>query len=810
MRYSHRLLIGSVLSGCCATAHAQSGDVPIPQSAEAVTSETADALRSLGTVTVTAQRRDENLSETPVAVYVISDEKLAEGDITTANDLRTATPGLSVRSSTTSEQLNFALRGNTQDPFSDVRPGVLPYFNEVQIGAPLSSGSLYDLQSVQVLKGPQGTLFGRSATGGALLFTSTKPGDALGGYASILGGDYDRVRLEGAVDLPIAKDGALFRLAGFYDSREGFQHNVYNGQTEGDQEKFGIRPSLSLQFGTSVTNDLVVDYYKSDSENTLPSISGLLPFTGMPPPYVPAAFLYAGIDTPVDRATGIGTVQAFLAAQGAPPAALDAVPAFYDAYFSAPGRPSGGLGAVLAAATDPFRVSSDAENYADTDSTTVTNTTEFELTPNVSLKNIFGYIDNSSDVSFDADGTPFALSQQFGDGLSTDYKGLTEELQLVGSALDGQLDFVIGGYYSDEEKSVVQNSQLFDILLGGLLQVNDTTLKSKTNALYAQGTYFFGDSGFGATLGLRYTDEEVRAILNPNDIYRQALGDPAPPGLSYDQERTDDNLSWTIGGQYQASPSWLFYVASRRAYRSAGFNTLAAPIIGPASIGGNTYDAEQVTDLEFGTKFNGYLGQAPARLNIALYQNWIEDSQRAAFGFVNGGAAALTVNAPEAEVRGIEIDGQIQPLEDLTLGGVFNYTDAEFKDGDVFVAGVPSTFDQVPDTPEQSGLGFAQFEFPVSANLTGMVYGDAYFQSDTTTTPNGANSVGTSIDSYTLVNLRAGLENREAGWSLIANVKNVFDETYYVGGLHVGEIYQVNTLVPGEPRTFTLQLRLSF
>lgn len=763
-------------------------------------------------IIVTAQRRSEDLSRTPVAVSVISGAKLSSADVTTANDLRASTPGLSVRSSTSSEQLNFAIRGNTQDPFSDVRPGVMPYFNDVQIGAPLSSGSLYDLQSVQVLKGPQGTLFGRSATGGTILFNSAKPSDIFEGSVSGLYGNYDRARVEAAVNAPLVADTLLLRLAGFYDRRDGYQNNLYTRGHTGEQEKYGFRPSFTAIFG-GVTNETVVDYYKSKSENTVAVISGLLPFTGSPPPYVPAAFLYAGVDTPANRATGIATVQALLSAQGAPAAALDVVPAYYDAYFSDPRRPSGGLVEALSEqqAHSPYVINSDAENYANVRTTTITNTTSIDLGASATLKNIFGYVDYNSHMSFDADGTPFALSQQVaGEGLRTKYKGVTEELQLLGSGLDGALDYVVGAYFSSEKKDLLQYSQLFDILLGGLQQVNDVTTRNKTYAVYTQETYRFGDSGVSATAGVRYTYEKVSATFNPGDVYRAMLGPVPPAGFAYFQKRSDESLSWTLGLEYQVNSDLLVYLRNRRAFRSAGFNSLAAPRVGGADIGGNTYEPERVTDVELGAKFNGQLGSMPARFNFAAYHNWIKDSQRAAFGFVNGGAAALTVNAPKAKVYGIEFDGQVQPASWLTIGGVANATKAKFVDGNVFVAGIPSTFDQFPDTPKFSGMIFADVNAPINDRLTGTFHADVFGQSSIVTTPNSSNDVGTHIGGYALVNFRLGIADQRAGWSLTANLKNAFDRVYYVGGLAVGEIYQVNTLVPGEPRTYTLQMKYDF
>jgi len=170
--------------------------VALPRSGRADSANVGDADNAgLAEIVVTAQRRSENLEKTPVAVSVVSGEDLSKRQIVSESDLQAAVPGLTVRATSSSEQLNYAIRGQSVDAFSGSRPAVLPYIDEVQVNNN-SSTAFYDLASVQVLKGPQGTLFGRNATGGAVLFTTAKPtdevtllpGDITEG-APVLGGD---------------------------------------------------------------------------------------------------------------------------------------------------------------------------------------------------------------------------------------------------------------------------------------------------------------------------------------------------------------------------------------------------------------------------------------------------------------------------------------------------------------------------------------------------------------------------------------------------------------------------------------------
>jgi len=760
-------------------------------------------------IIVTAQRRDQQLSETPVAVAYLGAEQLAKSQIASEEDLRANVPGLAVRGTLSSNQLNYSLRGQSQDAYSATRPGVLPYVNEVQV--PGSGATVfYDLASVQVLKGPQGTLFGRSATGGAVLFTTRDPGDDFGGYASLLGGDYDRFKVEGAVNLPLA-DTLNARVAAFYDKQDGFQKNIVFGGREGDLERYGARVSFDWQPTDRFDNKLSYEYYNTDSESTLAVISGLLPFTGAPPPYVPAAFLYAGAATPLALETGVATIQAFTG--GLVPEAITR--AYYSAYFSSRNHPAGGVGQYLIDQNSrgPFEVGTDGVNIYKSESDLIINRSSFDIGPNTQLKNIFGYYFVSGVQAQDADGTAYGIAQNgprgSTDGLHFENRQFSNELQLTGDALGERLNYVIGGYYANEKRTELFQTYFFDIVFGGQTQHNDYVVRNETTAGYGQGTYALNDGGLSATAGIRYTREKVGRESLPSDTFRLSLGEsPTIPGINYDQSTTFDNISWTLGIQQQYD-DLLVYATTRRAYKSGGFNTQLIPIDAGAAEGGNQYDEESVSDIEAGAKFAGDMAGMRVTANLALYYSWIDGSQRTAYTLVQSNVATVTVNVPEGRIYGAEFDGMIHATDWLSLGGTLNYTNAEYTDGNVIANGSAQLFDQVPDTPEWTGTVFAEVRNQVAPRLEGVLRAEYFAQSETFTTPRSANSFGTTIDGYGLASFRAGIESDD-GWSLTANVKNAFDKVHYVGGIPTGEIYQINTLLPGAPRTVTLQLRVDF
>lgn len=776
--------------------------------AVAVTASTADA--GLDEIVVTAERRDESLSKTPVSVTVLSADTLAKAQIGTENDLRAALPGLAIRNGANSNQINFSLRGESQDAFSNTRPGVMPYINDVQVGGTGTSSAFYDLQSVQVLKGPQGTLFGRSATGGAVLFTTAQPTDTFGGYASMVVGNYRAQKFESAVNLPIDEHVSV-RVAGFEQTRRGYQLNLYSGHEEGSIDRFGGRVTVLVKLTDNLRNSLVVDYFHADNTSVQPVIGGLLPFTGTPPPYVPLAALYAGTATPQARSVGIGTVAAFT---GAP---LGAVTAFYDAYFANPKHPAGGLTGIFAdqQARGPYVADVAADDIFQARNTIVTDTTTYNFNDDNLLKNIFGFSHVDTTTAYDNSGTPYLISANgpLGAGRKHDVqlgdRQVSDEIQLQGKAWDHRLDYVAGFYFSDELYNSYQPGTFFDILFGGLFTPYHYVVSNRTYAPFAQTTYHINDSGLSATLGVRYTSEKVGIQTQSDDANVAILGPVPPPGYSYDQFKKYNRTSWHAGLQDQISSDWLFYVSSGQSFKAGGFNGSGAPKIGNATVAGNAYDAESVKAAEIGAKFEGTLFNLPTRFNVAVYRNWIKNSQRLATTIVDGSPAGLTVNVPHGVTQGLELDGLIKPLKYLALGASVNYTDAYFSHAPVYANGVPQIYDQVPDTPRFSGTVFVDLALPVSDHLNVILHEDTFVQSRTFLSPQSQNNNGTILPQYALTAFRAGVES-DQGWSVLFNMKNAFNRVYYAGGVPFGVILQDNTLVPGEPRTYTVEGRYKF
>lgn len=750
-------------------------------------------------IIVTAQRRSESLQRTPVAVAVLSAETLVKRAVTTESDLQIVSPGLTVRASLNSNQINYAIRGQSLDAFSGTRPGVLPYFNEVQVGGNGGASAFYDLQSIQVLKGPQGTLFGRNATGGAVLFTTQRPKDDFSGYIMGRIGDYQERQVEGAINVPLVKDQLLLRVAGFYQKRDGFQQDLYRGGRAGDVDRYGLRGSLTFSPVEGFKNDLVVDYYHAGGNSSVGLLHSLNANGAIP---------LIALTNFGNRAQFDSIIGAFIGNQAA---AVGSAAAYAAAN---PRLDPGGLASFLATqqARGPYKVETNGPNQYRGRSTIVSNITSINVAPDTQIRNVMGYTNILSANSFDVDGTPYAIDG----GGTLQYKThqFSEELQLVGKAFDKRLSYVTGVYFASERSDYTNTGFILTFPFIASLQSYAARNSNKTYAAYAQGTYDLSDvtgiQGLGVTGGIRYTTEKVSYKTLPSDI---SFTDPAATQALYDfdQSKTYKNVSWTLGVQEQLNSHMLLYVASRRSYRNGGYNDSARPKPGLGADGGNRYGTERLTDLELGAKFSGKLASIPVRANLALYNDWINDSQRVAYVLIGGSPAAVTVNVPRAKVKGVEFDTQIQPASWLQFGGSVNYTDAKFTDGRVSIAGAaPTLLGTYPDTAKWSGGVFAEVTAPVTDAIAASLRGDLFAQTSTYFTSSGNTNPGSQTPGYSIANFRLGVDDKAAGWSLSANLKNAFNRTYYVGGIGLGELFQLNTIVPGEPRTFMAEARFQF
>lgn len=746
-------------------------------------------------VVVTAQRRAQSIETTPLSLTVIGGDELRDRAIVSELDLQNIA-GVTVKAAQNGNQLNYAIRGQTVDAFSSSRPSVLPYINEVQIGL-ASSSAFYDLESIQILKGPQGTLFGRNSTGGAVLFTTAKPTAESEGYATVWGGNYGEIKAEGAVSIPLVDDKAMLRISGFYQENDGWQYNEFHDEMLGAVERKSARISLTLNPSDRLSNEFVATFYDADGSNITPvAINSYNPANDAA--FVPASILYSPL---MDVAFGFnGAWDLFLGAH--------------------PGVNPEGLAAEVARMQrdmDFHHASVDAPSIHTAENLIISNLTTYQLSDNLELRNIIGYNDMDQNNAGEFDGTHFPSDDLGNVGRRNQLTQFSEELQLQGTSDDGLTTFVAGVYYSDEEDEQYSLSMLFDFmpLAPPVGQINSGVTSNETIAAYAQAAFdlstLSGVDGLGLTVGGRYSKEDVEFNRNTDDFF---LTTGAPAGATYTNPMSDtfDQFSWTLGLDYQITETTLLYATSRKSYRSGGFNFYAPPIVGSDNEADGTFDEESAWDIELGYKYLGDIAGVPARLNLALYQMTIDDLQRSNYVAIFGSLAGITVNVPEAEISGMDFDIVLAPTDWLQLGGALSLQDAEFSNNVVSVLDNPDTsFGPYPDSPDWSGSLYADARFPIGGTLELALFGEVYGQAETffSSTHNTLNP-GSQIDSYTVTNFRVALSDTEAGWTLAAHLRNAFDEEYYVGGIGFKSLFSVNIAVPAAPQTWMLEASYRF
>lgn len=743
-------------------------DPVFAQDAALAPAETQRSMASADDIIVTARRREERLQQVPVAVTAISGDDLARQSIVTLSDLTTKVPAIQIMPTAFGANIpRFVVRAQSQfEPLFAQDPSVAVYFADVvQARAHGVNGAMYDLASVQVLKGPQGTLFGRNSTGGAVLIVPKAPTDQFEGYGVVEAGNYGLWSFEGALNVPVSDDLQI-RLSGRRYTHNGYTREVNSGIGFDDADNWSLRLGVKANLGDRITNTLFVNNFKA-TENG----SALKLFNARP--------------NLANYTLGVPALAEFAASQN-----------------------------------EGFRTVRTAfgRNTARVKTFGVENTTVFELSDDVSIKNIFGYRFVKSDVPFDFDGT----EQKMYEGrVALRGRQYSDELQLVGKFFDGALDFIGGAYVFKESGQEIQDT-LLDYRPVFLQDAKGVAyVKNKSQSLFAQGTFHVpGVEGLSLTAGVRYTwdqREMTRIAYNSGNcalLSADLGGVPISPCERTGKYRHKEP-TYTLGIDWQIDPSRLVYFVTRKGYRSGGINqraNLPSQYI--------PYQPEIVTDYELGLKADWDLGAVgKLRTNIAGFIQDYKDIQRTQTQTV--GVAPNTilitnvVNAAKAKVKGVEIDATWNPIPAITLRGYYSLADAKYKNWDVpIVGGAVQDRSDYPfaNVPKNSGGASATFRYPLGGDggelaLSGDVYSQSKVQiSDDNIRPEGVNPGYTVFNARLEWNDVMGTRLSLAGW-----VRNIGKEKYYTSGVSVagaGLGYTVKTI--GAPRTFGVSARYDF
>jgi iron complex outermembrane receptor protein len=754
--------------------------MPIAPAIAQSASQSADEAATGSEIIVTARRRDENLAKVPIAITAINAADIVKRQIINENDLQSAVPGLIIRQNGGVHAFNYSIRGQSVDTFTNSPPSVLPYVNEVQI-VTHSASTFYDMGGIQVLKGPQGTLFGRNATGGAVLYSTAKPTDEFGGYVQGRYGEYEARNLQGAVNIPLGDIGAL-RVAGSVTGGGAFVRDFFTNEKYGDLSQKSVRVSFKLNPTAGLTNTTVFQYTDEDGTNTPYELWSVNP-------------------------SACPSTAAFCLLE---PAVIGAYLAAHPAVFQ------GGLQAAVAKQREvgPWVSLSSYPPYHKAESTYVINTTELELSSDLTLKNIFGYNLAKSDDGYDYDGSPYHFFETQGTltanevkvfptkGFELNTRQISNELQLQGKAFDGRLDFVIGAYYLDQRNRVISNLT-FGQPVFAFPFIYTAQISTKSIAGFAQGSYKVTDQ-FSLTAGFRYTHDKTEIFQLPGSAFL-----PFFPGT---EKQSGSKPSWTISADYQVTPELLIYVAQRGSWRAGGYNYSVTPINVTAAGGGNLFLPETTQDIEAGIKYSGDSLGVPVTFNADVYNQWVKNIQRSAYIQTANGVSLLTVNVPKAQITGFEFDASVRPSEFLQFGISANYTNARYTSNTVNVLGNTINYGPFADVPKWSGTLFAEVGVPLGAAGKLTLRGDIYGQENMNFSNVGATvNPNTTLPGYALVNGRltwTGIMGSKV--SVSAYVRNLTNKRYFSGGNAASNGGNTNVVNPGLPRMFGGELRFEF
>jgi iron complex outermembrane receptor protein len=581
------------------------------------TDSAAAAPGQLEEVTVSARRRDESLQDVPVTVTAFGDAQLAQQDIRSAVDLQSVVPGLAVAGS----------RGFTSFPFIRGLRGVVGYFAEVPTTL-MGNPFYFDVGSVQVLKGPQGTLFGLSTNGGAILHEPKRPEEAFGGFAGLTLGDHSRQTYEGVLNVPVS-DKLLVRFGGQYQKSDTTIHDTVRGDGYDSEDYWVGRVGVAFRPTDSVENYLVINNYSSHGK----------PYTFVP---YEVNSVYYQFSNPALGAQLQRLVQQI--------------------------RDRGFYTLLGTSIPEGSKSKRDALNVVDHLS--------WEITDSLAIKNILGYAESRDWYRADIDGTPFRIADLHGLGTKPfgPIKTWTEELQLQGKASDDKLVYVVGTFHlwDKSTKDTTQYTDLTDLF--GIATGLATHTENAAHAVYAEGTYSFTDK-WSATAGARYTKDH-KEIAQSNSLVIPGVGE-------IDTGDTSDKaawsaISWRVGAQYQASAATMLYATISKGHYSGGFNLTAPP-------SARTYDPESLVNYELGIKSEWDLGDMRARTNLAAYYGDHQDVQAMVNVLVplpGGGTTLATVtnNAASGEIKGVEASVTLLPTDALELSVDFGWMDASYTE----------------------------------------------------------------------------------------------------------------------------------
>lgn len=712
-------------------------------------------MREGNVIIVTATRRAQDVQDIPLAVTAISPQQLDNQGVVNIQQISALAPSftssqaqlasgsvvLRVRGiGTTSNNIGFeSAVGIFVDGAYQSRPGV-------------ALSEFVDVERVEVLRGPQGTLFGRNTSAGALTITNVRPDvTEFGGFVNAGYGNFDEVSVQGAINVPIVRDTVAVRLTGAYRERDGFLKVAdRNGNIIGDTndvDQWLVRGQIGWDTDSGLRGRIIADFSNSQS-----SCCGAIELFQSP---LVTGGAFAAVGLGANGGNGQPSVSTAPRDQGAFEQALN--------------------NRVVSANFAPI---ADIDNYG------LTGELEFPLSDSADLIFIGSYRKYESFENYDSDFSGLDIFNV--DALNLDIETWTAELRLQGEAFGGKLNYMVGGFYSDEQLdqsvsfSLGQDfgenvGALLFVPTGGALGPNPLSVftgvdpagttntnrfqqDAKSYAIFTHNSFEITD-GLELTVGARYSWEDksggftqtavnnqicpavlgalggVPGALQPAFIGLGCFGFTAPADLpqaavlplprTFQENFNDEELIYTVKLGYEFSPSINAYASFTHGYKAGGINLDTTAAVGGAD---PTFLSEEVDAYEIGLK--GQTANGDLTVNVAAFYEEFTDFQVLEFT----GTAFETFNVPKADTTGIEIEGLFRPNDELTFNFGATFLEASYPDDcagtQTSVQVVALCGNDLTNAPKIVALIGALWEKPINASTEVFLSGQVRMEDD--------------------------------------------------------------------------------
>ncbi len=792
-------------------------------------------------IMVTAQLRQQNLQDVPLSVSAVSGEMLEQRSQTTLTDITAQMPSLLLQKNPAGQgnSVRVFIRGVGQsDQSPSVEPGVGTYIDDIYYGTVLGSAfDLTDLERIEVLRGPQGTLSGMNTLGGAIKIYSRKP-TGEGGYVEGTIGNLGRRDFKASADFTIVPDAVFARITGVTRNRDGHvtrydyaclnpnDPDVIQGDLPrlastgdcvlgelGNQQMYAVRGALRIApVGSPLEINLVGDYTKDSSQTQasvlIASAESANAGSAAPTNRSGLSVPYQGVAYD-DRFVPYGPYRRANAVLNDPYASYAN---FYDpgvmysAIAAPPGPPSGYVaGASLGPFTAPSLAAAEAWGLAAT--------VDLELGENLALKSITGYRTMASQTGSDNDHSPVVFIQDDSDYV---HEQFSQEVRLAGQF--DPIDFVVGAFYYDA--ATRYNARIHTPFSGFCPAatpcfsfINDDTADMTTYAGFANAAWAVTDA-LTVEGGIRVTREKKEYLynrLNPNGVGDYLpLSNPSNPLTGFVGTYEETITDYRAVASYKLTDDVMVYAQFSTGFKGGGVAPRPYVYQQIRPFGAEklqAYEAGFKADLfdrvlrlngsVFHMEYSGYQGTPTTCLGL-------DDQPLPVTGGGVPGLCGQYLNIGDARVRGFELETTLRPVDGLTIEGAMSLTDFQFTS-----INYPTT--SIVVGASRPGIGEFKWSFGIQYEASlGDSIGTLTPRIDVSYTPGYCGNFNcdpnVTVDSYTLANARLTYRPPQEDWSVSLEATNVFDEFYY---LNKFTSFYVNGQ-PGRPREVAVTVRKSF